>query len=119
MKLYFACPAFKVRFHDFLRLSTQMSISRRYRQKTVESIPVKNLYPVTLAHSSAKQSLKIILANSAVSRSTVFPRLPEIGFEVKKYFLHYLPFEKTSHELRQKNLGVTINQRVLNYGRSL
>ena len=119
MKLYFVCPAFKVRPHDFLRLSTQMSISRRYRQQAAESIPAKNLYPVTLAHSSAKQSLKIILANSAVSRSRVFPRLPEIEFEVKKYLLHYLPFEKTSHELRQKKLGVTINQRVLNYGRSL
>ena len=119
MKLYFVCPAFKVRPHDFLRLATQMSISRRYRQQAAESIPAKNLYPVTLAHSSAKQSLKIILANSAVSRSMVFPRLPEIEFAVKKYLLHYLPFEKTSHELHQKNLGVTINQRVLNYGRSL
>jgi hypothetical protein len=119
MEFLFVCPAFKVRPHDFLRLGTQMTISRRFAVETSEAIPAKNLHPVTLAHSDADRSLKVILANSAVSRSNIFPHLPEIQFEIKEHFLHYLPFEKTSHELRQADLGVTINQRVLNYGRSL
>ncbi len=119
MELYFVSPAFKVRPNDFLRLGTQMTISQRYTLDSSESIPAKNLHPVTLAHSDAAKSLKTILANSAVSRASVFPLLPEIEFEIKEYFLQYLPFEKTSHELRQIKLGVTINQRVLGYGRSL
>jgi hypothetical protein len=119
MELNFVSPAFKVRPNDFLRLSTQMTISRRFTVQTSESVPTKNLHPVTLTHGDAGRSLKVILANSAVSRTNVFPHLPEIQFEIQEYFLHYLPFEKTSHELHQTHLGVTINQRALNYGRSL
>ena len=118
-ELYFVSPAFKVRPNDFLRLGTQMTISQRHAVQTTDSIPTKNLHPVTLGYSDANQSLKVILANSAVSRSSVFPFLPEIQFEIQEYFLHYLPFEKMTHELLQTQLGVTINQRVLNYGRSL
>ena len=119
MELCLICPAFKVRPQDFLRLSTQMSISQRHSLQTTETITPENLHPVTLAHSDVGRSFKLILASSAVSRTRIFPLLPEIDFEIKEYFLHYLPFEKTSHEVRQKNLGITINQRVLNYGRSL
>jgi len=119
MEPRFVCPAFKVRPHDFLRLSTQMTMSRRYNMPTSDSIPPKNLHPVTLAHDNAGQSLTLILANSAVSRTSLFPHLPEIQFEIKEYFLHYLPFEKMSHELHQSDLGVTISQRGLTYGRNL
>ncbi len=119
MEPCFVCPAFKIRPLDFLRLSTQMTLNRRYNVQTSDSFPAKNLHPVTLAHNNADQSLKVILANSAVSRSSIFPHLPEIQFEIKEYFLHFLPFEKMSHELHQPDLGVTINQRVLTYGRSL
>ena len=118
-ELYLVSPAFKVRPDDYLRLGTQMTISQRFTLQTTESIPTGNLHPVTLAPSDAARSIKVILANSAVSRASIFPHLPEIELEIEKYFLHYLPFEKTSHELCQTRLGVTINQRVLNYGRSL
>lgn len=119
MKLNFICPAFKIRPHDYLRLATQMTISQRYSLESTESIPAKNLHPVTLPHNNVELSLKVIMANSAVSRTGIFPRLPEIQFRITDYFLHYLPFDKTSHELHQKTLGITINQRVLDYGRSL
>ena len=119
MKLNLVCPAFKIRPHDYLRLATQMTISQRYSLASTESIPAKNLHPVTLPHNKAALSLKVIMANSAVSRTGIFPLLPKIQFRITDYFLHYLPFEKTSHELHLKNLGVTINQRVLDYGRSL
>jgi hypothetical protein len=118
-KLHFVCPAFKVRPQDFLRLSTQMTLSQRHDLQNTDIIPAGNLYPVNLDHTGAEQSLKIILANSAVSRSRIFPALPEIDFAIQEYFLQYLPFAKTSHELQQENLDITINQRVLNYGRSL
>jgi hypothetical protein len=119
MELYLVCPAFKVRPNYFLRLGTQMTISRRIPVQTSKSIPQKNLHPVTLASSDAGRSLKVILANSAVSRRSILPHLAEIELEIKSYFLHYLPFKKLSHELQQEELGVTINQQVLNYGRSL
>jgi hypothetical protein len=119
LPLNFVTPAFKLRPNDFLRLGTQMTISRRHTLKTTASVPGNEMYPVTLLHNDARQSLKVILADSTVSKSNIFPHLPDIQFTVKDYFLHYLPFEKTTHELMQRNLGVAINQRVLNYGRNL
>ena len=117
--LHFIIPAFRLRPDDFLRLGTQMTVCQSHILPTTDDIPQKNLFPVTLSQSDAEKSLKIVLANSAVSKTNVFPYLPEITFQVEDYFLHYLPFTKTSHEMQLKNLGVTINQRVLNYGRSL
>ncbi len=116
---YFASPAFKIRPQDFLRLSTQMTLSRRYTMQTIESIPAGNMHPVTLGPNDAAQALKVILANSAVSRAGISPLLPDVQFAMKEYFLHYLPFATKSHELLQMDLGITINQRILNYGRSL
>ncbi|MDX1776348.1 MAG: hypothetical protein R3297_07180 [Desulfobulbales bacterium] len=117
--LCFVVPAFKVRPRDFLRLATQMTLSQRHDVRTTDVSPTQKLHPVTLTPGDAGQSLKVILANSAVSRSSIFPTLPEIQFEIQDYFLHYLPFHKTTHELKQARLGVTINHRVLNYGRTL
>ena len=117
--LHFIIPAFKLRPNEFLRLGTQMTLSQRHILPTTDNIPQKNLYPVTLSHTDVSKSLKVVLANSAVSSIKVFPYLPAITFQVKDFFLHYLPFTKTSHEMLQKDLGVTINQRILNYGRSL
>jgi len=119
MELHFVSPAFKLRPNDFLRLGTQMTISQRHSIKASETLPKKNIYPVTLTHKDAGNSLKVILANSTVSPDGVFPYLPIIDFEIKDYFLHYFPFQKTTHEIQQTHLGITINQRVLSYGRSL
>lgn len=119
MDMHIISPAFKVRPDDFLRLGSQITAGQRYGMQTTESIPTENLHPVTLGHRDAAHGLKVILANSAVCRHTVFPHLGEIRLEIKDYFLHYLPFKKTSHEFLQTRLGITINQRVLNYGRSL
>jgi len=117
--LHFIIPAFRLRPENFLRLATQMTVSQNHIFPTTDDIPHKNLFPVTLAQHDVAKSLKVVLANSAVSNINVFPYLPEITFQVKEYFLNYLPFTKTSHEMQLKDLGVTINQRVLNYGRSL
>jgi hypothetical protein len=119
MDLQFVIPAFKIRPDDFLRLGTQMTISRKNKIKAKNNIPTGDLYPVTLPQTEAAQAIKVILANSAVSRSKIFPLLPDIDFDIREYYLQYLPFTKTSHELKQELLGVTINQRVLEYGRSL
>lgn len=119
MELYLVSPAFKLRPNDFLRLGTQMTISQRHAVQISETLPRKNIFPVTLAHGDAANGLKVILANSAVSLDSVFPYLPKLEFKITDYFLHYLPFQQTTHEIQQPQLGITINQRVLNYGRSL
>ena len=119
LPLHFIIPAFKVRPNDFLRLGSQMTISNRHTLPTDDDVSNKNLHPATLLHNDAARSLTTILANSTVSGTNVFPYLPEIKFEIIEHSLHYLPFEKTSHELQQIHMGITINQRVLDYGRSL
>ena len=114
----FWSPAFKIRPKVYLNLSRQFTISQLYFQ-TEETIPKKNLYPVTLPQSEAAQSMKITLANSALNKKKVMPHLPRVRFDIKGSTLVYLPFTDTGHELVQQNLRISINKNTLEFGRQL
>jgi len=111
-------PAFKIRPKLFLNLSRQFTISQKgFREE--EAIPNKKIYPVTLPRSEAVQALKIILAGSSINKKNVFPNLPGIGFEVKNSKLVYLPFTETRHDMIQQDMGISVNKRGLEFGRTL
>ena len=114
----FWSPAFKIRPKVFLTLSRQFTISQRHFQ-IEESIPRKNLYPVTLPLAEATQALKIILASSAVNKKNVLPHLPRVKFDIKNSILVYLPFKDTGHEMTQENMSISINKNTLEFGRKL
>ena len=112
------CPAFKIRPKIFLRLLSQLTISQK-DFKTKETIPKKDLYPVTMPQSEAAQSLKLTLANSALTKRNTFPLLPQVNFAIKDSTLVYLPFTDKGHDMVQQDIRVSINKRALEYGRYL
>ena len=114
----FWSPAFKIRPKVFLRLSKQFTISQQ-QFETEDLIPKKNLFPVTLPCTEAVQSMKMILAASAVFKKNIFPHLPHIRFDVKKATLVFLPFSDTGHEMKQQHIEISINKNTLDFGLKL
>ena len=114
----FWSPAFKIRPKVYLNLSRQFTISQQ-NFRTEESIPKKNLYPVTLPQTEAAQSMKITLASSALNKKMVLPDLPRIRFAIKNSTLVYLPFTDTGHEMVQQHVRISINKNTLEFGRQL
>ncbi len=114
----FWSPAFKIRPKVYLNLSRQMTISQG-RLQTQKAIPKKHLYPINLPRKEAIQSLKVILAASAINKEKVLPLLPEVKFEIKKTTLIFLPFTDQGHDMVQQDLRAAINKKTLEYGRYL
>lgn len=117
-EMSFWSPAFKIRPKVFLNLSRQLTISQDHFQ-TEEEIPKKHLYPVTLPRSEAIQAMKVILANSTITKNNVFPYLPRVKFDIKNSALVYLPFKESAHEMIQEQMQISINKNTLEFGRHL
>ena len=114
----FWSPAFKIRPKVFLKLSRQFTISQKQFQAS-DTIPNRNLHPVTLPAMEAKQALKVILAGSTVNKKNIFPNLPQIRFDIKATSLVYLPFVDNGHELTQEHMRISISKNTLEFGRKL
>ncbi|MBW2558995.1 MAG: hypothetical protein JRD69_09245 [Deltaproteobacteria bacterium] len=72
-------PAFKIRPRIYMHLSKQLTISQE-KFETGDRVSRLNLYPVTLPHSEAVQSLKITLADSIMSKEKLFPHKKTLGY---------------------------------------
>jgi len=116
--MYFWAPAFKIRPRIFLNLSRLMTITQKDFEM-VEELPRENLYPVTLPHTEAAQSIKTTLANSMMLKKIMFPLLPKVSFDIEKSTLVYLPFDDAGFEIIQKDMRVSIQKKTLEFGRSL
>lgn len=114
----FWSPAFKIRPKVFLNLSRQLTLSQGGFQ-TQEASPLKNFYPVTLPRTEAVQSIKTILAFSAINKKRVLPSLPRMNFRPKDSLLIYIPFSDRGHELVQNRMRLGINKNTLEFGRQL
>jgi hypothetical protein len=114
----FLIPAFKIRPKIFLNLARQMTITQREFDME-EVVPKENLYPVTLPQSEAAQSIKITFASSVMTKKKIYPLLPRASFTVKESTLVYLPFNDMGHEIVQEHMPVSINKRILEFGRHL
>lgn len=112
------CPAFKIRPRIFLRLLSQMTVSQKDFE-TREEIPKQGLYPVTLPQREAAQSMKLTLANSAMTKRDTFPALSKIHFAIKGSTLVYLPFSDQGHDMVEESMSVSVNKQSLEYGRYL
>jgi len=116
--MYFWTPAFKIRPRIFLNLSRLMTIAQKDFEM-VEELPRENLYPVTLPHTEAAQSIKTTLANSMMLKKIMFPLLPKVSFDIENSTLVYLPFDDAAFEIIQKDMHVSIQKKTLEFGRSL
>ena len=72
-----------------------------------------------MPQSEAAQSIKITFASSVMIKRKIFPLLPRVSFYIKESTLVYLPFNDTGHEIVQEHMPVSINKRILEFGRHL
>ncbi len=115
----FLIPAFKLRPKTFLHISKQSTLNQwalGQEQPLHTTLP---LYPVTLPLNEARQSIKVVLAASSVSRKRVFPYLPGVHPENLSSRLVYLPFTDRQYDWLQPRTRAVIIKSVLNFGRSL
>jgi hypothetical protein len=120
--MQFWIPAFKMRPKIFLRTAKQVTVSQwRFTQEQQEKEMriVPNMYPVTLPLSEAKQSLKLVLADSATNKRKIYPHLPSVRPEIIATALVFLPFKDRRHDWVQIPGGTVIAKSVLHFGRTL
>jgi hypothetical protein len=96
--LYFWSPAFKVLPELFLRLTQ---------------------YPVTLPVSEAVESIKITIANLAIGKKMIFPKLNEINIHLNESLLVYLPFTSSGIDFIDPHTHLCIHKNYLKLGRNL
>ena len=112
-------PAFKIRPKMFLQLARQFTIIQKNEFDEIDSMPLKDTFPVTLHLSEAIQALKMILASSTIMKKNVIPFLPRISFTVEEKILVFLPFRKTRYDMINDELEVSVNRQSLEFGRTL
>jgi hypothetical protein len=114
---FFWCPAFKIRPQDFLKFSSNVTLSQP-SDELVPKLPDNETYPVTLSVQEAEESLKINLA-SFIKPSSLLPMLQEIDIQPRSCTLVYVPFHKKRNEVFQPSFKLCITTTLLNYARYL
>lgn len=118
MELVFWIPAFKLRPSTYLRLAKNITLKQaEISNGNVEMM--KRMHPVTLQRKEALQSLKSVLAGSALNKRKLQPLLPEIHFQTLSTELVYLPFHDKGHDFVQEQTGISLAKSVLRFGRKL
>jgi len=116
LPMFFWIPAFKVHPQLFLRLIKVLTIFQP-QDETQRQLPGSPLYPVTLPLGEAVESINVAIANMAVPRRLIFPRLSEIQVSLEAHLLHYLPFIPRGGELIHPSMQVSIDKNALKMGR--
>ncbi len=118
----FYCPAFKLNPRHFLRLARQITCSPPLGEETERlRMDGEGMLPANLPLSEAVDVLKVLLAETAVPRRKVFPRLPEIIIKAKKARLVFAPFvpQGSGAELVGEGLGFVVPKKALQCGQDL
>jgi DNA-directed RNA polymerase subunit RPC12/RpoP len=115
----FWSPAFKIRPKIFLQLASQLTNSQSNLKATGELPKAKKIYPVTLPRSEAVQSLKIVLANTALNKKKIAPLLAETNFSISNITLAYVPFSDRGYNLFQGDVRANVNKKVLEWASKL
>jgi predicted RNA-binding Zn-ribbon protein involved in translation (DUF1610 family) len=115
---YFWAPAFKVPPVPFLRSAQALTLSEP-QEEFERRLPKSPLYPVNFPSNEAVESIKTTIANIAVDRMSIFPRLRELDVRIKKYHLIFLPFNLSGNEFVQSQTRFCIHKNFLRLGRNL
>lgn len=116
-KMTFFCPAFRLNSKAFLRIASQMTLAQ-LTTTAKDTIP-SHIYPANLAASEAIESIKLILATSAVAKRNILPLLAEITITSGQPQLTLLPFFDNGRELCQEEKMVSINKQALALGQKM
>jgi len=115
--LYFWSPAFKVPPQLFLRLTQGMTVSQ-LREEFERNLSGSSLYPVTLPVREALESIKITIANFAIEKKKILPKLNEIEIHLNESLLIYLPFTSSGSDFIQPHTQLCIYKTYLTLGRN-
>ena len=114
-EFYFWSPAFKVSPELFLRLSQGVTMVQPDPAED-RNIPHSPLHPVTLPVQEAVESLKVVLAESAIPKKNFLQKLPEIAIQADSCTLVYIPFESSASEFINPLMHLSINKNKLHWG---
>jgi len=115
---YFWSPAFKAPPDLFLRLNQGMTISQP-QGEFEKGFSKVALYPVTFPLGEAEESIKVTIANFAIHKKTVLPKLNGIDIRLDQSLLVYLPFIPVGPEFVEAQTKFCIHRNALRLGRTL
>lgn len=111
-QLHFWSPAFKVYPKMFVRLSRQITVAQP-GDDLKGILPKAGLYPVTLDSREAFESIKVTLANAAVSKRKIYPILPAVHVKPEDAVLIYMPFTKSANDYIHPKYKLSIQRNTI------
>jgi uncharacterized protein YbaR (Trm112 family) len=117
-EFYFWSPAFKVSPEPFLRLSQGMTMVQPEAAE-MQDISRSAFHPVTLPVHESAESLKVMLAESAIPKKNFLQKLPEISIQIESFKLVYVPFQSSASEFSNTTMSLSINKNTLRFGLKL
>ena len=117
-KMSFWIPAFKLRPKIFLQAAKRVTVNQRNFILSQGHVQ-QHFQPVTLPMSEARQSIKVVLAASALNRKKIYPHLPQVQLKSPAASLIYLPFTDKGHDVVLQQATVAISKSVLKFGRMM
>ncbi len=114
-EFYFWSPAFKISPEPFLRLSQGMTMVQPEAAE-VQDIPKASFHPVSLPARESAESLKVVLAESAIPKKIFYQKLPEISIQAESFKLVYVPFQSSASEFINPKMSLSINKNTLRFG---
>ena len=118
LNFYFWSPAFKLPPDPFLRSTQALTLSEP-QDEFERNLPESSLYPANFHSHRAAESIKITIANIAVHRMEIFPKLREMDVKVNKFHLIFIPFTLVGSEFVQSQTQFCIHQNALRLGQNL
>jgi DNA-directed RNA polymerase subunit RPC12/RpoP len=118
LNFYFWAPAFKLPPEPFLRSTQALTLSEP-QDEFERNLPESPLYSANFSSHEAVESIKITIANIAVHRMEIFPKLREMDVQVNKLRLIFVPFTLVGSEFVQSQTQFCIHQNALRLGQNL
>ncbi len=116
--LIFWIPAFKINPKAFLQLASHLTVSQ-HNIPEGKARRLTNGYPVTLDQHEAAQAIKIVLAQTTLSKAKRLPLLAKVKVAEVRCLLTYLPFQEQTHDLLQEHTLASLQTAAIRYGRTL
>ena len=114
---YLWVPAFKTTPSAFLRVAKQFTIADP--DTTSDPLPREPIFPVNLPLQDALDTILMIIADIALRKKDVLPRLPDIKTRVQETLLVLVPFAETNHEYVQPDINCGFMKNALEWGRRI
>jgi len=116
--IHFWVPAFKIAPAVFLRLARQLSLADPSGE-IGEDLSGADLWSVNVALSEAAESLRVILAQIAINKTAIMPKLKDLNISVKDSLLVFHPFIDSGYELTQPAIPCAVPKNTLHWGKNI